>query len=118
METSNFVFLNQNGHDSLVGNRHWFKDAVNEAGVRDFTWHDLRHTSASRLVMAGVGLRSVQDLMGHKSINVTARYAHLEPSEQLSAVEKIAVFSTKGRKRKPRPYHTAGRTQEVPESAS
>jgi site-specific recombinase XerD len=94
-ETSNIVFLTQNGHDALAGNRHWFEDVVKEAGIRDFTWHDLRHTFASRLIMAGVGLRSVQDLMGHRSINVTAGYTHLEPSQQLAAVEKIAVFSAK-----------------------
>ena len=92
MATSNRVFLNQDGHDCLPGNRHWFEDAVVEAGVRDFTWHDLRHTFTSRLIMAGVSIRRVQELMGHKTINMTARYAHLEPAEQLAAVEKLVAF--------------------------
>jgi len=61
MATSNFVFLNQDGHDLLRGNRHWFEDAIAEAGIRDFTWHDLRHTFASRLIVAGIGIRNVQD---------------------------------------------------------
>ena len=47
---------------------------------------------ASRLIMAGVSIRRVQELMGHKTINMTARYAHLEPAEQLAAVEKLVAF--------------------------
>jgi len=100
MATSNFVFLNQDGHDLLRGNRHWFEDAIAEAGIRDFTWHDLRHTFASRLIVAGIGIRNVQDLMGHKTINMTARYAHLEPEQQLEAVEHLLVgFGSKSRMR-------------------
>jgi integrase len=50
-----------------------------EAGVKDFRWHDLRHTFASRLVSSGVPLYAVQVLLGHSSIKVTERYSHLEP---------------------------------------
>jgi site-specific recombinase XerD len=95
MGTSNLVFLNQDGHGCLQGNRHWFQDAVDEAGVRDFSWHDLRHTFASRLVMAGEGLRMVQEVMGHKSITTTCRYAHLAPAQQLAAVEKLVDFNSR-----------------------
>jgi len=42
----------------------WFRAAVREAGLKDFTWHCLRHTFASRLVMAGVDLRTVQGIDG------------------------------------------------------
>ena len=51
--------------------------------------NDLRHTFASRLVMAGVDIRSVQELMGHKTIQVTMRYAHLTPRHQLEAVQRL-----------------------------
>lgn len=57
-----------------------------KAGIADFTWHCFRHTFASRLVMAGVGLRKVQELMGHKTISMTCRYVHLSPKHQLDAV--------------------------------
>jgi site-specific recombinase XerC len=65
----------------------------------DFSWHCLRHTFASRLVMAGASLKAVQELMEHKTIQMTARYAHLSPDHLQSAVELI--FGTKGAKRLP-----------------
>ena len=71
----------------------WFTEAVRAAGIQDFTWHDLRHTFASRLVMAGVDLRTVQELMGHKSITMTMRYAHLSPQHRAAALEKLCEAS-------------------------
>ncbi len=61
---STFVFLDQHGHETLRRNRDWFEDALSEGGVRDFTWHDIRHTFASRLTMNGLGIRNVQELRG------------------------------------------------------
>ena len=72
----------------------WFRDAVREAGIKNFTWHCLRHTFASRLVMAGVDLRTVQELMGHKSITMTVRYAHLSPEHRVAALEKLCPSAT------------------------
>jgi len=62
---------------------------VKDSGLSDFHWHDLRHTFISRLVMAGVDLRTVQELAGHKTIQMTMRYAHLAPSHLATAVEKL-----------------------------
>lgn len=67
----------------------WFTGVCTEAGINDFTWHSLRHTFASRLVMAGVDLRTVQELMGHRTITTTMRYAHLAPAHQAEAVERL-----------------------------
>jgi integrase len=74
-----------------VGPRGWFEPAVKNAGLTEFTWHCLRHTFASRLVMAGVDLRTVQELMGHKTIAMTCRYAHMAPSHKLAAVERLTA---------------------------
>jgi integrase len=82
------------GH-ALKTPREWFASACQLAGLADFRWHDLRHTFASRLVMAGVGLRDVQELMGHKTIAMTCRYAHLAPSHQLEAVCKLDTWGRK-----------------------
>ena len=46
-------------------------------GIKDVHWHTLRHTFASRLVIAGVSLDEVSELMGHTTLEMTKRYAHL-----------------------------------------
>ena len=70
--------------------RHWFEPSLRAAKIRNFSWHCLRHTFASRLVMAGVDLRTVQELLGHKSIAMTVRYSHLAPAHTLAAVERLS----------------------------
>jgi site-specific recombinase XerD len=71
------------------GPRRWFEPALKDAKVTGFSWHCLRHTFASRLVMAGVDLRTVQELLGHKCIAMTVRYSHLAPKHTLNAVERL-----------------------------
>lgn len=71
--------------------RVWFQDVVERAKIDNFRWHDLRHTFASRLVMAGVPLSSVQKLLGHRSITTTERYSHLAPDFQRSSVERLVT---------------------------
>ncbi|HEY1902148.1 MAG TPA: site-specific integrase [Terracidiphilus sp.] len=69
--------------------RKWFATALEQAKIKNVTWHTLRHTFASRLVMGGVDLKTVQELMGHKTIAMTARYAHLAPTHKLQALETL-----------------------------
>jgi integrase len=71
----------------------FMEDAIKEnKQLADVTWHVFRHTYISRLVMAGVDLRTVQELAGHKDISMTTRYAHLSPDHKLSAVAKLSSF--------------------------
>ena len=77
------------------GARQWFKQAMAEAGVTKLRWHDLRHTFASRLVMADVNILTVQKLMRHETLAMTLRYSHLAPSHLSEAVEKLASECTK-----------------------
>lgn len=53
--------------------------ACRKAGLREVRWHDLRHSFASQLVSAGVPLRQVQEWLGHSTMMMTMRYAHLAP---------------------------------------
>lgn len=75
--------------EPLSGPRYWFEKALTDAEIAGFHWHDLRHTFASRLAMAGVGIRAIQDALGHKSIAMTVRYSHLAPDFLLNVVEKL-----------------------------
>jgi site-specific recombinase XerD len=90
--TSPWVFPSDTGETPLdpknFVNR-VFSPALERAGIRDFRWHDLRHTFASRLVMRGVDIRTVQELMGHKTLAMTQRYSHLSPAHELDAVQRL-----------------------------
>jgi integrase len=66
-----------------------FENAVKRAGIGHLRFHDLRHTFASHLVMGGVDIRTVQELLGHKDIRMTMRYAHLAPDHMRNAVRVL-----------------------------
>ena len=85
-----YVFLNTDGN-RLQNARDWFEPVVEISKLKDYTWHCNRHTFASRLVMAGVDIRTVASLMGHATIQMTMRYAHLAPEHNQAAVDKLVT---------------------------
>lgn len=79
-------------HDNITGKpyqdvKRSFNTALRKTGIRDFHFHDLRHTFASHLIMAGVDITTVSRLLGHKTLTMTLRYSHLAPAHMTKAVD-------------------------------
>ena len=85
-----YLFEGKGGAPMKDTRKSWAK-VLKEAQVKDFRWHDLRHTFASKLVMAGVDLNTVRELMGHSDIKMTLRYAHLAPEHKAAAVRRLVA---------------------------
>ena len=66
-----------------------YDKTLRKAKIENFTFHDLRHTFATRLVQNGVDLYKVKELLGHKSLTMTMRYAHHYPESLRSSVEVL-----------------------------
>lgn len=85
---SNLVFPNNRG-TGPVDIKDAFSKAKLEAGIEDFTFHDTRHTAASHLAANGASLYELKEFLGHKTLNMVARYAHLTKGHTQSIVEKM-----------------------------
>jgi site-specific recombinase XerD len=68
-----------------------FWAALRRSGIEKCQLHDLRDTFATRLVMTGVDIVTVQELMGHKDITMTKRYSHPTPEHKKQAVERLTL---------------------------
>ncbi len=88
-DTTGFEY-SARGHFLSNFKRDWYP-ALRRADIPNFWWHDTRHTAASRLVMAGVELYTVKEILGHKTLQMTARYSHLSPSHQREALERLTT---------------------------
>jgi len=101
---SEYVFPGQEGNTHISESyiSHCFVKTAMKAGINDFRFHDLRHTFGSWLAMDGFSLKTIQELMGHKSIEMTLRYAHLSPEHKRLAVERLEkrsrIFDRKNEK--------------------
>lgn len=71
-----------------------FDNALKHAGITDFRWHDLRHSCASYLAMSGASLAEIAEILGHKTLQMVKRYAHLSEAHTSKVVAKMneAIF--------------------------
>lgn len=89
---SEWVFCDLTGKRYTDGECKWpLWRACKAAGLRRIGWHVLRHTFASHLVMRGATLKAVQELMGHSTIKMTERYAHLMPEAKRDTVKLLDI---------------------------
>lgn len=72
--------------------RYWFATALADAKIARYRWHDNRHTFCSRLAMRGENMKVIQQLAGHKTIQMSARYAHLSEKNLRTAIEGLCGY--------------------------
>lgn len=77
--------------------RYWLTRFCRKAGLREIGWHTLRHTFASHLAMRGAPLKAIQELLGHATIQMTMRYAHLAPEVARDAVRLLDTNEGRGK---------------------
>jgi site-specific recombinase XerD len=79
------------GEKSRYDTRSWFMPCLAAAKITGYVWHCNRHTFCSWLAMAGATIKEIQELAGHKTITMSARYAHLSPDHKLAVIDRIAT---------------------------
>ncbi len=85
---SGLVFPGKDGASFDNVKKSW-SNLLTIAEIDNFRWHDMRHHFASKLVMASVDLNTVRELLGHGTLNMTLRYAHLAPEHKAEAVSRL-----------------------------
>ena len=83
------IFRSERTGEPPVHPRHWFEPALREAAIEAFHQHDLRHTFAGWLRIRGTPLEDIAGLLGHTSLAMTKRYAHLGPSGLYEVVARL-----------------------------
>ena len=92
---SPWVFCHKNG-ERVQNVKRSFASVCQNVGITNFRIHDMRHTCAAWLVTAGVPLLEVRELLGHSTIKMTERYAHLAPENLRAAVSRLDGSSHSG----------------------
>jgi len=87
-ESDIWIFPSKDKTKSFDITRSWRK-VLKNAQIENFRFHDLRHTSASYLAMNGASMGEIADILGHKTLQMVKRYAHLSDAHKRSVVESM-----------------------------
>ena len=85
---SEFVFHHKDG-SQIKNIKKGYWTALNKSGIKGANFHTTRHTFVLHLVMAGAGLNTVREFLGHKTLKITLRYAHLSPTHKKRAADTL-----------------------------
>jgi integrase len=85
---SDFVYPSRNGKKPFDLRRAWTA-ALKESNIPNFRWHDLRHSAASYLAMNGATLAEIAEILGHKTLAMVKRYAHLSDAHTAGVVRRM-----------------------------
>lgn len=83
-----YVFPGKEGHKPVELKRQW-ENAIKEAKLEDFRFHDLRHTAASYLAMNGASLMDISHILGHKTLQMVKRYSHLTDQHTAEVLQRM-----------------------------
>lgn len=86
---SEHVFTRIDGTPLKSFNKAWWA-SLKGAGIKDFWFHDLRHSFCSNLLLSGASLKDVKEMIGHSNISMTDRYSHLTLTHKLQQQQKLA----------------------------
>ncbi|WP_028314560.1 tyrosine-type recombinase/integrase [Desulfatibacillum aliphaticivorans] len=92
---SGFVFENKHTGKPLVDIKKAWKAALKDAEIKDFRFHDLRHTYATYSLLVSKDIRILQELLGHSSIRTTEKYAHIMTAGKRDASNAVSSFISK-----------------------
>lgn len=88
---SEYVFTESQNELERNNRLNWWYTALEKTSIKNFRWHDLRHTFASRLAMKGHSMRTLQMALGHRSPQMTMRYAHLDDDHMKAAMQDLVA---------------------------
>lgn len=90
------LFPSENNPGKPIDLRFSWELALKKAGVRDYKWHDNRHSCASYLLMNGASVAEIAEILGHKSLSMVRRYAHLSETHASNVVQRMnnSIFSS------------------------
>ncbi len=89
-----FLFGNAATDSHVKDIKHAFRGACEDAGLSDFTFHDLRHTWSTRAAECGVTETVRRDILGHSSSTITGDYTHSTPKSQMAAMDLVTGYGS------------------------